>query len=581
MELIPKEELKKFLKVNKKKESKLVDFVYNKLKLKELNDIYSKHKDKESITFVDDVLADLGIQFEISEKDLKRIPEKGGFILLSNHPFGAIDGLIICKTIAERRPDFKLMANFLLERIEPLKDLIFPVNPFETMKDKKSSVNGIRNAMSYVKNGHPLGIFPAGEVASFQLNKMRIKEKEWDQIIKFLFKCNVPIIPTYISGTNSPLFHALGIVHPLLRTAKLPSEIFNKKNKKIKMRIGNPIQIEDLKKIESSTSVSTYLQLKSSFLKNTPKIDAFYKNPIHGIKKKQQPIIAPIQKSILIKEIDKLNEEQLLCEINNYQLFEIQAQQCPNLMIELGRKREITFREIKEGTNKELDLDPFDLYYHHLIIWDKTNFEIVGAYRLGKGKEIMENHGMKGFYISTLFKLKKQMEVPLYESIELGRSFISIEYQKKATPLYLLWKGIFIFIEKNPSYKYLLGPVSVSQSFSKVSKSFIVNYSEQYLNNTFIKHLITSRKKFIPPFSKQKKISKLVKGTNGDIEKLDKLIQEIDPGKNLPVLLKKYIGLNAQIVCFNVDKKFNNCLDGFLFLEYHKIPENIKEGLRK
>jgi putative hemolysin len=473
------------------------------------------------------------------------------------------------------------MANFLLERITPLKEMIFPVNPFETMKDKKSSVNGIRNALKYVREGHPLGIFPAGEVASFKLSKLNVKEKEWDQIIKFILKCNVPIIPTYISGTNSPLFHALGLIHPLLRTAKLPSEIFNKKNKKVTMRIGHPIQIEDLKKMESDHAISTYLQLKSQFLKNSPSIDSFYKKPILGIKRKQQDITPAIFTDLLVKEIKQLDESQLLIIVNDYKLYEIDANQCPNLMLELGRKREITFRAVKEGTNKELDLDPFDLYYKHLIIWDEKNNALVGAYRLGKGDEILSKYGFRGFYTYTLFKFKKQMELPLYESIELGRSFVSLEYQKKATPLFLLWKGIFLFMERNPRYKYLIGPVSISQDFTRISKSFIVHFSEMYLNNSLVKDLVKPRKNFIRPILKQKKISKLVYGLNGDIDKLDKLIQETDPGKHLPVLLKKYVGLNAQITCFNVDKKFNNCLDGLLFLEYHTIPEQIKEGLRK
>jgi putative hemolysin len=449
------------------------------------------------------------------------------------------------------------------------------------MKDKKSSVNGIRNALNYVKEGHPIGIFPAGEVASFQLSKMNVKEKEWDQIIKFILKCNVPIIPTYISGTNSPLFHALGLIHPLLRTAKLPSEIFNKKNKKVTMRIGHPIQIEDLKKMGSNHSISTYLQLKSQFLKTGISVDAFYNKPILGIKKKQQEITPPISKIVLENEIKLLKAEQLLCQINNFQLFEIKANQCPNLMLELGRKREITFRSVNEGTNKELDLDPFDIYYTHLIIWDFVNREIVGAYRIGKGDEIIESFGTKGFYSNTLFKINKKFKLSLRQSIELGRSFVSLEYQKKTTPLYLLWKGIFLFLERNPNYKYLFGPVSISNDFSRLSKEFIISFSEKYLNETFYSSMINPRKKINRIFFKSKKIKRLIQGTNGDIDKLDKLIQETDSGKHLPILLKKYVGLNAQITCFNIDKKFNNCLDGFLFLEYHKIPENIKEGLRK
>jgi putative hemolysin len=249
-------------------------------------------------------------------------------------------------------------------------------------------------------------------------------------------------------------------------------------------------------------------------------------------------------------------------------------------MLELGRKREETFRLVGEGTNKELDLDPFDVYYNHLIIWDSNENELVGSYRIGKGDEIIERFGMEGFYLSTLFTLNKKLTLTLRKSIELGRSFIAEPYQRKPTTLLLLWKGIHLFMEQNPTYNFLIGPVSISNNYSKNSKKSIISFSEMYLHENSIKKFIKPKNKFKSNSFSYEKVDKLVQRTHGDIDKLDQLIQESDNGKKLPILLKKYIGLNAKIVAFNVDKKFNNCLDGFLFLEFNKITSELKERIK-
>jgi hypothetical protein len=280
-------------------------------------------------------------------------------------------------------------------------------------------------------------------------------------------------------------------------------------------------------------------------------VDAFYKKPILGIKKRQVPIIAPPQHNLLTDEIAALPEDTLLMQSGEYQLYLIRSHQAPNLMIQLGRLRELTFREVQEGTNKEIDLDPYDIYYSHLIIWDQTKEALVGSYRIGKGDEIMTKHGVKGFYLHSLFKMKKEFRSYLSESVELGRSFIASDYQRKPTTLFLLWKGILLFMDKNPNYRYLIGPVSMSTSFSKFTKELVVSYAYQHLNLKQFAGLIQPRKKFKLSLRNEKKVATLLGGIDSDIEKLDKLIQETDKGQRLPILLKKYIGLNAKLISFN------------------------------
>jgi putative hemolysin len=582
MELVSKQEFKNFINYKSLGKDLFTDAVFQLLKLNKVNELYEKHYKKSPLEFIDAIIDYLGIHIEISSEDLERIPKTGPFVIISNHPYGALDGIIMCKVISQKRPDFKVMANFLLHRIEPLKDFIFPVNPFETMKDLRSSVNGLRNAYNYVAKGHPLGIFPAGEVSSFNISENRIADKEWESgIIKFILKCNVPVIPVYVSGTNSPLFHALGRIHPLLRTVKLPSELFNKKDKKVQVRIGTPISVEALKKIGTVKETGRYLRAKTYALGNTLDIDTFYKQPLWDVKKKPMQVMDAIDKTLLVKEVEKNKTAALLFEMGDYSVMCAKAENIPNLILEIGRLREVSFREVSGGTNKSTDLDQYDVYYHHLFIWDNKKQQLVGAYRIGKGKDIIEKYGIQGFYTRSLFKLDEQLKPLLLNSIELGRSFITKEYQKKAMPLFLLWKGIFYFLLQNKDYRYLIGPVSISSKLSKFSKSLIVSFVKSNCYDYELAQYVKPRKQFKIQQKYMPEIDCLVNDFKNDFNNIDNIVSEIENNQHIPVLLKKYLSLNAKIIGFNIDPLFNDCLDGLMILDYFNVPQQVIESLSK
>jgi putative hemolysin len=250
-------------------------------------------------------------------------------------------------------------------------------------------------------------------------------------------------------------------------------------------------------------------------------------------------------------------------------------------MNELGRLREITFREVGEGTNQSTDVDEFDLYYDQLIIWDNDGQQIVGGYRIGKGADIFDQFGIKGFYTQSLFKMKSGFEETLKQSLELGRSFIVKEYQRKPLPLFLLWKGILYFLLKNPEYRYLIGPVSISNTYSGISKELIIRYIManffDYKRAAFVK----PRNRFKVTTNDQH-LNTALENMTPDLHSLDKFIGDIDQyNSGLPVLLKKYLGLNAKIVAFNVDPKFNDCIDGLLILDIFDVPKTTVESLLK
>ena len=297
--------------------------------------------------------------------------------------------------------------------------------------------------------------------------------------------------------------------------------------------------------------------------------------------KKAEPIATEIAVEVLEKEVEGIREDYLLFTMKNYSVYCAPTMKIPNILNEIGRLREVTFRAVGEGTNRSIDLDEFDLYYYHLFIWDNDANRIVGAYRVGKGKDIIDRYGVKGFYINTLFKIRKDMLPVLYESIELGRSFIVEEYQRKPLPLFMLWKGILYFLIKNPEYRYLIGPVTISGKYTDVSKELIMKFIMRNHWEAELAAYITPRCKYRVE-TNDPDVDVMVEASGNDISALDKFIGDIEPSSDkLPILLKKYISLNGRIIGFNIDPKFNMCLDGLLILDLFDVPMSTIESLSK
>ena len=555
--------------------AKLVMYI---MRLNKINKLYSDVYDENPEAFLEHLIEALGVTIEVNEEDLQKIPLTGAFITVSNHPFGGLDGIILIKLLSKIRPDYKVMANFLLKRIEPIKDYFLGVNPFENRKDI-SSAGGIKEALRHLADGRPLGLFPAGEVSAYQADSNSVEDKEWStSVLKLIRKANVPVIPIYFKGSNSMFFQLLGLIHPMLRTVKLPSELLNKKNRVIKLRIGNPIAVEVQRSFSDMIQYGKFLRAKTYLLGSSLEVKKFFLKS-QKAEKKAEPIATEIAVEVLEKEVEGIREDYLLFTMKNYSVYCAPTMKIPNILNEIGRLREVTFRAVGEGTNRSIDLDEFDLYYYHLFIWDNDANRIVGAYRVGKGKDIIDRYGVKGFYINTLFKIRKDMLPVLYESIELGRSFIVEEYQRKPLPLFMLWKGILYFLIKNPEYRYLIGPVTISGKYTDVSKELIMKFIMRNHWEAELAAYITPRCKYRVE-TNDPDVDVMVEASGNDISALDKFIGEPSSDK-LPILLKKYISLNGRIIGFNIDPKFNMCLDGLLILDLFDVPMSTIESLSK
>ena len=547
------------------------------LKISTLNKIYNRRSHLEGLDFLNALLEEFDIKFEIPEEDLKRLPKDGAYITISNHPLGGVDGVLLLKLLLERRPDFKIIANFLLHRIEPMKPYIMPVNPFEERKDVKSSVLGIKQALQHLRDGHPLGVFPAGEVSTYRDGKLII-DRPWEEgAIRLIKKAEVPVVPIYFHAKNSRLFYRLSKISDTLRTAKLPSELLTQKKRVIRVRIGRPIPVAAQKEFKRIEEYTEFLRYKTYILANAYQKESILKQFPTSLKLPKAPkdIITPVKCEDMETEILKLrNQNCRLLESKNYEVFLANSRDIPNILKEIGRLREITFREVGEGTNQAIDLDKFDEYYHHMFLWDNDTKCIAGAYRMGLGQRIYAKYGIDGFYLQDLFRFEPELYKMMSESIEMGRAFIIKSYQQKPMPLFLLWKGIVHTTLRYPEHNYLIGGVSISNQFSNFSKSLMIEFMKSNYYDPYVAQYIKPKKEFKVKLKDADK-DFIFDETEADLNKFDRLIDEVEPGDlRLPVLIKKYIKQNAKVVAFNVDPLFNNSVDGLMYIRISDLPES-------
>ena len=550
--------------------------LFKLIKLDKIDEVYTKNLKYEGVDFLDGLLNDFEIKFEVDDTDLKRIPKDGGFVTISNHPLGALDGIILLKLLLEKRPDFKVMGNFLLQKIEPMKEMVIPVNPFENHKDAKSNMIGIKDSLMHVREGHPLGIFPAGEVSTFKKGEKHVTDREWEEgAIKLIQKLKVPVVPIYFHAKNSRLFYFLSAINGIFRTAKLPSEVLSQKNRIIKIRIGKPIAVKEQAEHKSFEEFTNFLRKKTYILAKAFKKPSQENKPKFSYHQTPKEIIFPIPANDIIMEVDALREnDKRILESKNYEIFLAEADCIPNILTELGRLREITYREVGEGTNEAIDLDKYDEYYRHLFLWDRENNVLAGAYRMGMGIEIYEKYGINGFYTHELFRYEPELFEMMSKTIEMGRAFIIKEYQQKPMPLFLLWKGIIALTLKYPEYKYLLGGVTISDKFSNFSKSLMIEFMKSHYYDPYIAQFIRPKQEYKVKLKDTDK-DFVFDASKADLNKFDKIIDDIEPGSlRLPVLMKKYVKQNARIVAFNVDPTFNDAIDGLMYIEIDKLPDS-------
>ena len=555
-------------------------------KIDEVNKLYDILKDKVGKDFFDSFVRERGLKYIVFEEDLARIPKTGPFILVSNHPLGAIDGILMTKILTEIRPDFKIMGNFLLEKIEPMKPYVISVNPFENRKELKSSSTGMRGSLKHLEEGGCIGIFPAGEVSNRNNEFSEIMDKKWEKpALKLIKMAKVPVVPMYFHAKNSRLFYQMAKLHPDLQTLLLPSEMMHKREKPIRVRLGKPVSVKVLEDHDSIEEMGEFLQKKIQLLKtyyekrksladrlNIPNLRLNF--PLLKEENVVQNIIDETPTKDIVAEIEALSKnDKMLFRNGNYEVFFAGYNDIPSIMREIGRQRELTFRKIGEGSNLPFDLDEYDEHYHHLFLWDSQVKKLAGAYRMALGAEVMKKHGIDGFYTSSLFEFDPELRPFFRKVIEMGRAYISSEYQQKPLPLFLLWRGIVHVCLRNPEHKFLMGGVSISDKFSEFSKSLMIEFMRSHYYDSAVAQYIHPKHDFKVKLKERDK-NLFFDEVESDLNKLDKIIDDLEPEMRMPVLIKKYIKQNAKVISFNVDPSFNDAIDGLMYIRISELPES-------
>ena len=581
--VISKEEFAKSLNLDKFQLELLAVPLMKLLKIDKVNHFYGKLADKEGMDFVAEILQQLGVQYEVSEEELLNIPTKGSLIVVANHPYGGIDSLLLLSVLSRIRPDVKVMTNVFLQSIPQLKEFFMPAS-LESEGKKKTGDHSTKPILDILEQGGVACIFPAGEVAHFRVSSKEVTDTEWHGVVgKIIEKTKASVLPVYFSGSNSLMFNILGMINRNLQNAKLPSEMLNKQENKIVVRIGKPISATQLGGFADTAQMLRFLRVKTYALGSSLKVGSFFRNPFK-VKIEPETIIDAVPTEKLEDDIRGLRQKNLmLFSHQNYEIYVAEITDIQNIMREIGRLREITFRSEGEGTNRSIDIDEYDMYYNHLFIWDSEASRIVGAYRIGRGADLYQKFKAKGFYLNELFKMDKNMHPILQQSLEMGRSFIVEDYQRKHISLFLLWKGVLLYLRNNPEYRYLIGPVSISNNFSSLSKELMVKFIQENHYDWQLAKFIKPKKRFKPDLKPNAASEILFKQQNlKNLKDLDSLISEIEASHaKVPVLLKKYISQNSKIIGFNIDPKFNDALDGFLIMDLQNVPEDTIKMLDK
>jgi putative hemolysin len=524
-------------------------------------------KSPSGVNFFQRVLNSLNVHTSVDDSDLARIPKSGPLLVVANHPFGMIEGMVAGAIFPTVRPGMKIMTNFLLSGFEEARQSTIFVDPFGGSDAKRGNLRAMRESVSWLKSGNMLVVFPAGEVAHLNFKDRGITDPEWSPTIARIARITgAPVLPVYFKGVNSAMFQFLSLLHPRLRTALLLHEFFNKQDSVIEMRIGNVIPLKKLQVYQDDVALIRYLRHRTYLLEDR-------EGKTSRTVQAAVPVAVPVSPALLAAEIAALPTDQTLLNAGGFSVVLAHAHEIPHALREIGRLRELTFRAAGEGTGKAFDLDAFDQHYLHLFLWNCERSEIAGAYRLGPADEIVKQFGAKGLYTNQLFAYKREFLERIQPALELGRSFVRIEYQRSYAPLLLLWKGIGAYVAQNPKYKILFGPVSISNEYNPTSRQLIVHFLQTYNQAPELTPLVRARSPF-----KQK--PRKVSGASAawDIEELSAVIADMETDqKGVPILLRQYLKLGGKLVGFNVDAHFANALDGLIVVDLTRSDPRVLE----
>jgi putative hemolysin len=530
------------------------------LGIQRVRTVYRAAQDLQTGSFARRALQILDVDVEISDGELVHLPQNGPLIVVANHPHGALDGLVLAATLERVRPDLRLLANVVLQRLPEMRDLCFFVDPFGGSSAPARSRAGLRAAYLWLRDGHALAVFPAGEVAHVgRPGGGTPDDSPWlDTVGRLAIASGAAVVPAFIAGRNSASFYFAGRVHPLLRTVLLGRELVRRRGRTIRVAVGRPLD----------RSASCRLTAPCIVADARSAVDALARRAA-GLPTK--PIRYVMTPPGITREIERLPPDACLGESNGFRVYCADARQIPHTLHEIGRVRELTYRAVGEGTGRDRDLDRFDQYYKHLFLWDTCARRVAGAYRIGNVEEVVRSHGVEGLYTRQLFRYDMRFVDRMGPALELGRSWIHADYQKNYSALLLLWRGIGRHVVEQSSARVLFGPVSISARYSDASHALLIAFLTQ-------NHLDRSLAEVVEALhpSRLPAPTGIAPVLPRSIVEADALVSRLEAdGKGVPVLLRQYLKLNARVIGFNVDPNFRDALDALMMVDLTMVSDTV------
>jgi putative hemolysin len=532
-------------------------------------------------TFADRAMESLDVRYEAAQEQVERIPRTGPLVVVANHPFGAVDGLVLSSLLHRVRPDVRLMVNYMLEAIPEMWPECFFVDPFGGQGSVGRNLGVMRKALRWVKDGGALCVFPAGEVSRLELSSGSVLDAPWSTTVaRMIRQTKAAVTPIYFEGRNRAVFQIAGLIHPRMRTGLLPREMLARRGSTIRLVVGNRISPGKVEGFPCDESLTHYLRSRVHVM-GLSKGAAARREGNTGT---AEPVAKACQSPERVQaEVAGLPADRTLARVGSMRVVWAQAGEIPATLRELGRLRELTFRAVGEGTGKSLDLDRFDSHYLHLFVWHDDRGEVVGAYRmaltgsLDRGQRSAKpgETGLTGLYTRTLFKFGNGLLDEMGPAIELGRSFVREEYQKQFVPLGLLWSGIMRFAAQHPDHKCVFGPVSISNDYSPASKHLMAAFLKMNNSLPSLMRKVAARNPMPVAAGRDWDWSVRSKPAKS-LDELDDLVREIErDGRGVPVLIRQYLRLNAKVIGFNVDPDFGDVLDALIVTDLTKIDKAV------
>lgn len=528
----------------------------------QINNFISQNAHKDTFSYVESIVDYFDISISLKSNELRRIPAYGRMVIIANHPLGALDAMALLHLLKDVRKDIKIVANSFLSQFDNLGDIIIPVDNINNKMDRET----LKSIYKALDEERAVIIFPSGEVSRIKPNG--VKDTPWKRgFLKIASKKQAPILPIYINAKNSKNFYLLSMLNRSLATATLPHEMFKAKGKTIEFTIGKAIP---------------YLSYNLPNFSPKQRVKLLRKH-LYKVSKNHKPIFATQNEISIPEERIELKQELKrgislgeTFDGKSIILYQSQRENC--VIKEIGRLREISFRFVGEGSGKKRDIDIYDFYYKHLIIWDNEQLEIAGAYRLGVCREIIATFDKKGLYTSTLFEFDDKFDSYLNRGVELGRSFVQPKYWNSRALDYL-WQGIGAYLKSRPDIEYLFGAISLSDSFNLKAKGVLIYFYKRYFGSkdNLIKHKV--------PYIPSKEIEDYCEAIFvGDDYRANMRILKSElafMGYTVPTLFKQYSELceegGVAFLDFGYDKDFNNCIDGFIITDLTLLKDSKRK----